>query len=477
MAKKKGEGIKISFADSMSAKDVTGSCTYIETPNHKILVDCGLYQSDNLIDDFKINKRHFKAFKPKELDVVFVTHEHLDHLGLIPRLYMEGYGGSIIMAKNNFEVSIPMLRDSAYITERDTTLINKQRGTSYKPLYTVEDANIATAHIMEYPYREKIKIDDELSFELFDAGHLLGSAQIKLYITVNNITRTILFTGDIGNDHVDNRFVGQLDRVENADLVIAESTYGDRTTLKTTTKERNNDLEKLETIIENVVINSHGRVLIPVFAQCRSQQLLLMIYKLFKDKPNAPEFYLDSPLSVDITKVYEHILNEEDKKDLRDAISWEHIHLVEDVEESMILVSERRTGVYLSSSGFMNAGRVRKYLKNIINDVNACILFCGYSSPNSLAGIIKNPKTKSITIDQKNYKVRCSIYSLKSLSGHAPYDQLIDYYSNINCNKIILNHGSDSAKTVLAENLKKEFERKCKSTRVIVSNNSLKLSL
>lgn len=477
MGKKKNDSIRISFVDSMSAKDVTGSCTYVETPNHKILVDCGLYQSDNLIDDFKLNKRHFKEFKPRELTDVFCTHLHLDHIGLIPRLYMEGYGGSIIMAKNNFEASIPMLRDSAFITERDATLINKQRGTNYKPLYTVEEANVATAHIMEYPYREKIKIDDELSFELYDAGHLLGSAQIKLYITVNNIIKTILFTGDIGNEIVGNRFVGQFERVDKADVIVAESTYGDRPTFKTTKKERENDLEKIKTIIENVVIESKGRVLMPVFAQCRSQQLLLMLYRLFKDRTDTPEFYLDSPLAVDITKVYEHILTEQDKKDLREAISWEHIHLIEDVEQSMSLVMEKKSGVYLSSSGFMNAGRVRKYLKNIINDANACILFCGYSSPNSLAGIIKNPKTRTVTIDQKNYKVKCAVYCLKSLSGHAPFNQLVDYYTSINCNKIILNHGSESAKNTLAENLKKELERKCNTARVIIANNSLKLSV
>jgi metallo-beta-lactamase family protein len=477
MAKKKNNDIRISFVDSMSAKDVTGSCTYVETSNHKILVDCGLYQSDNLIDDFKINKRHFKGFKPKEIDTVFCTHLHLDHIGLIPRLYMEGYGGSIIMAKNNCEVSIPMLRDSAYITERDATLINKQRGTNYKPIYTIEEANVATAHIMEYPYREKIKIDDELSFELYDAGHLLGSAQIKLYITVNNITKTILFTGDIGNNCVGNRFVGQLDKVVTADIVIGEATYGERTTLKTTIKERTNDLEKMTTIIENVVIQSKGRVLIPVFAQCRSQQLLLMLYRIFKNRIDTPEFYLDSPLAVEICKTYEHILDEQDQKDLREAIKWEHIHLIEKPEDSMVLVSEKKMGVYLSSSGFMNAGRVRKYLKNIIDDPNACILFCGYSSPSSLAGIIKNPKTRTITIDQKSYKVKCSIYSLKSLSGHAPFNQLIDYYSNINCNKIILNHGSELAKQTLADQLKKELEQKCNTARVIIANNSLKLSI
>ena len=149
-----------------------------------------------------------------------------------------------------------------------------------------------------------------MSFELYDAGHLLGSAQIKLYITVKNITKTILFTGDIGNEIVGNRFVGQFERVDKADVIVAESTYGDRPTFKTTKKERENDLEKIKTIIENVVIESKGRVLMPVFAQCRSQQLLLMLYRIFKDRTDTPEFYLDSPLAVDITKVYEHILDE-----------------------------------------------------------------------------------------------------------------------------------------------------------------------
>lgn len=477
MGRHKKDEVRVSFVDSMASNDVTGSCTYIESPHHKILVDCGTYQSDNMLEDFKVNKRHFKSFKPKELDTVFVTHNHLDHLGNIPRLYKEGYSGSIIMAKGNFEVAIPMLRDASFINQRDVELINRQRKTNYKPIYTEEEANIASAHIIEYPYREKIKIDDELSFELFDAGHLYGSAQIKLYFTVNNVTRTILFTGDIGNNVVDNKFVGKLDKVQQADIVVAESTYGDRPELKTTNKERETDYRKIQTLIDNVVIESHGRILIPVFAQCRSQQMLLMLYRLFKDNPKAPKFYLDSPLAVAVTQTYERILDGKEKEELTEALNWDKIHLIADVDESMGLVTEKQSGVYLSSSGFMNAGRVRKYLKNIIDDANACILFCGYSSPDSLAGIIRNPKTRTVTIDQKIYKIRCQVNNLKSMSGHAPSNQLIDYYSHINCERIILNHGSESAKKTLSKNLEKELEKYCNTAKVVIANNSMRFSL
>lgn len=463
--------------DSPSSEDVTGSLIFISTPDHKILVDAGLHQTNDRYEDFLVNNRKYREFKAKELDYIFITHTHADHCLLLPKLYKEGCNAQIIISDGSGQIYKDMAEDCAEINERDVLFINSQHNKNYMPLYDLSDVEKSVNYMTEFSVNRKIKLDDSLSFELIPAGHLLGSCQILLYLTYNNLTKTILVTGDIGNKVVKNRFVGEYQQVSKADIVIAESTYGDKPDIKTGKKERKNDLEKFKSIIERQIHEMKGRVIIPSFSQSRMQQLALMVYQMYKDSEWKPKVYIDSPLSIRIFNDYEACLEGQDKDDLDELINSGMFTFVKEPEKSKALVASNEPCLVLSSSGMCQVGRIRHHLKKCVSDPNATILFVGYSTDGSLASLLKDNKCKSITIDQKVYPCRCSSYSLKSMSGHAPFNQLVENYSNINCQKLILHHGSKLAKETLKEALDKEYMRNCKTTRVIIANSSLKFSV
>lgn len=463
--------------DSPSSEDVTGSLIFISTPDHKILVDAGLHQTNDRYEDFLVNNRKYREFKAKELDYIFITHTHADHCLLLPKLYKEGCNAQIIISDGSGQIYKDMAEDCAEINERDVLFINSQHNKNYMPLYDLSDVEKSVNYMTEFSVNRKIKLDDSLSFELIPAGHLLGSCQVLLYLTYNNLTKTILVTGDIGNKVVKNRFVGEYQQVSKADIVIAESTYGDKPDIKTGKKERKNDLEKFKSIIERQIHEMKGRVIIPSFSQSRMQQLALMVYQMYKDNEWKPKVYIDSPLSIRIFNDYEACLEGQDKDDLDELINSGMFTFVKEPEKSKALVASNEPCLVLSSSGMCQVGRIRHHLKKCVSDPNATILFVGYSTDGSLASLLKDNKCKSITIDQKVYPCRCSSYSLKSMSGHAPFNQLVENYSNINCQKLILHHGSKLAKETLKEALDKEYMRNCKTTRVIIANSSLKFSV
>lgn len=424
-----------------------------------------------------MNNRKYREFKAKELDYIFITHTHADHCLLLPKLYKEGCNAQIIISDGSGQIYKDMAEDCAEINERDVLFINSQHNKNYMPLYDLYDVEKSVNHMTEFSINRKIKLDDSLSFELIPAGHLLGSCQVLLYLTYNNLTKTILVTGDIGNKVVKNRFVGEYQQVSKADIVIAESTYGDKPDIKTGKKERKNDLEKFKSIIERQIHEMKGRVIIPSFSQSRMQQLALMVYQMYKDSEWKPKVYIDSPLSIRIFNDYEACLEGQDKDDLDELINSGMFTFVKEPEKSKALVASNEPCLVLSSSGMCQVGRIRHHLKKCVSDPNDTILFVGYSTDGSLASLLKDNKCKSITIDQKVYPCRCSSYSLKSMSGHAPFNQLVENYSNINCQKLILHHGSKLAKETLKEALDKEYMRNCKTTRVIIANSSLKFSV
>ena len=383
----------------------------------------------------------------------------------------------IITSVGSSQVLKDMAEDCAEINERDVLLINNQHNKNYSPLYNIDDVHNMMNYVHEYFENEKVFVDDELSFKLIPSGHLLGSCQILLYLTVGNITKTILVTGDIGNKTIKNRFVGEYQQVEKCDYLIGESTYGDKPELKTGKKERKNDLEKFKSIIDTQIHDMNGRVIIPSFAQSRIQQLALMVYEMYKDSDWKPKVYIDSPLSIKIFKDYSECLMDSDKEEFDEMIKSDMFTFVKESEDSKTLVASKEPCLILSTSGMCQVGRIRHHLKKCIVDPNATVLFVGFSTEGSLASLLKDNKRRSVTIDQKEYPCRCSSYSLKSMSGHAPFYQLVENYTDINCQKIILHHGSKKAKETLKRALEKELENKCKSTRVVIANSSLKFTI
>lgn len=474
---KKKDKITVSFIDEPASEDVTGSGVLVSTPNYNILLDYGLTQSNDKYEDFLVNNRRTKEFKAKNIDFVFLSHLHADHCLLTPKLYKEGFRGATIISQHSKGVLTAMATDCAYINERDILVINSQHDKNYHSLYSIDDVNTMLEYTIEKPINEKVKINDEISFKFIPSGHLLGGCQIILYITIDGLTKTIGYTGDIGNYKIHNYFVGDFQPIEHCDLLIGETTYGDRPDLKTGVKERKNDLEKLKSVIDTQIKELHGRVLIPTFAQSRCQQLALMVYQLYKNHDWQPKVYVDSPLAITIFEEYGKILDGEEKELFDEMLQWSNLVLVKESDDSKALVDSSEPCLILSTSGMCQVGRVRHHLKKLVPNPNATILFVGFSTPGSLATLLRDDKCKSIAIDTKEYTCRCASYSLKSMSGHAPFGQLLDYYSSVNCNKIILHHGSNMAKENFAKTLKKELEKRCKTTRVVIANSSLKFTL
>ena len=396
---------------------------------------------------------------------------------MCPRLYRDGCRGATIISAGSKQIFKDMNYDSAYITERDVLVINSQNNKNYKPLYSTDDVDTMLEYTLEKPMNEKITINEEVAFELIPSGHLLGSCQVKLYLTVGETTKTILVTGDIGNKVVKNNFVGEYQQVLSADLVIGESTYGDKPDIKTGLKERKNDLEKFKSIIDTQIHEMKGRVIIPSFAQGRITQLALMLYKMYKDSDWKPKVYIDSPLAIKLIEDYSHALDGEEKEIFDEMLKDNMFTLVKETLDSKALVASNKPCCVLSTAGMCQVGRIRHHLKACVSNPNATILFVGFSTEGSLASLLKDPKRKSITIDQKDYPCRCSSYSLKSMSGHAPFNQLVENYTAINCQKIVLHHGSNTAKEILKKALDEEFSKQCKSTRVVIANSSLKFTV
>lgn len=475
--KLKDDGITISFIDEPASEQVTGSMIYISTSTHNILVEAGCVQSNDMKEDYLVNNRKFSEFKPKNIDLIFLEHLHHDHSNLCPRLIRDGFEGAIIVPEKSKVIQKIMYEDCVKINERETELLNHQYGTKYKPLYTMEDVEKTLEHTIEKPIGEVIYIDDTLSFKYIPSGHLLQGCQLLLYITENNVKKTILVTSDIGSDKIKNRYVGSLERVEKCDLMVMESTYGDRPELKIREKERKNDYDKLQSVIDTQVHELKGRVYIPVFALSRSQVVATMIYELYKNKSWQPKVYVDSPLAIRIFKAFSELLEGEDKEIFDELMNWDNLIFVNKPEDSIALVESNEPCVILSTNGFCTVGRIRHHLKQAIPNSNATVLFCGYASPDSLGGILRDPKRKSVTIDQKNYPCRCSVYNLKSLSGHAMFETLISYGSSVQCSKIILHHGDKKQKEMLTSALKKEIEKQCRTTKVVCANSSLKFNL
>jgi metallo-beta-lactamase family protein len=300
-----------------------------------------------------------------------------------------------------------------------------------------------------------------------------------LYITINGVCKTLGYTSDIGSNKVHNYFVGDFEPIiEYCNVIICESTYGNKPDVKVGKKERKNDLEKLKSIIDTQIRDMKGRVVIPSFAQSRCQQLALLIYQMYKDNTEfQPKVYIDSPLAIQIFKEYQELLTGEEKELYDEMMNWDKLKFVKESVDSKALVESDEPCVILTTNGMATIGRVLNHLRKCVPNPNTTVLFAGYSSDNSLATLLKNKDTKKVTINGVECTCKCSIYSMKSFSGHAMFNQLLEYYSDLRTDKIVLHHGQEEAKLYLKSALEKELEKKCKSTRVVVANSSLKFSL
>ena len=444
-----------------ATETVTGSMHLIETENNfSILLDCGLYQG--LGQETDILNRHLNV-NPSAINVVLLSHAHIDHSGNLPLLVKQGFLGFIYCTPPTRKVVELLLFDSANIHEFDIEYINKERELlnqkPLEPLYTYHDVERCLKHFKTIPYNQEFQLNDQVSFTFTDVGHILGSAAVNLKFNngAGKLTR-LTYTGDIGkyNDII----LKNPQPFPQADYIICESTYGDRLH----NNSPDSDLQLLN-IIRKTCIEKKGKLIIPAFSLGRTQELVFILNKL-KNKNMLPNIniYVDSPLSAGITNIMrEHIncfnesFNQYLSKDA-DPFGFENLKYIIDKEDSKALNNQKEPCIIIAASGMMDGGRIKHHLIHYISDSKHTILIVGYCTTNSLGGQIKNGK-KNVKILDEFYDVKAEIATIDSYSAHADYSEIIHFLSCQNKKKvktIFLVHGDTNAKIIFKEKLIKE---------------------
>lgn len=473
MAKK---NIKIRFIGKNSS-DVTGSCILVETPHRKILLECGLYQDiGNTLDVYNINNEHFD-FKANEIDYVFLNHTHIDHCGRLPLLYKRGCTAQTIVPHNNAVITEILLRDSAKVAQADAADLSRQYNREYAPLYDNDDVTNAMDYVSEYPFSEVVTLDEYIQFRFTPSGHILGSAQLELWIQDDGPKKKILYTSDLGNVHIKKAFTTPFEPIKNAHIVIGESTYGDEP-IVARQKMRNKDVEKLQSAIESVCKEQRGKILIPVFANSRAQEMLLLLYQLYGDDPSfrIPVLF-DTPMGITICNAYSSLLNGSEKQLWEEAMQWKAVKFIDSALTSQAWQHDAGPAIILSTSGMMTHGRSRQWCRNLLPSKNNLILFCGFSVENSLAALIKEGKRKKIKLSGEWLPNRCRIANLRSFSSHMQQDSLTEYYASIDCEKIYLVHGERKSKETLCNLVNEAIAKNDKSSRCIAVSANYEIKI
>ena len=457
--------MKLTFLGA--ARFVTGSCYLLEASGLKILIDCGLAQGQ----DAKICGNTF-PFDPKTIDYVLLTHAHIDHSGRLPQLVKEGFKGSIFTTSATSMLCSIMLLDSASIQESENEWVNRKRERKgekpIEPLYTKEDAYKTLELFCESEYGKLLTLNENIKIRFIDAGHLLGSSEIELFITEGGKEKKIVFSGDIGN--INQPIINDPMYIKNSDVVIMESTYGDRCHEKKDTDDINKRAEVLAKIVDEA-FSKNGRVIIPSFAVGRTQELLYL-FKIIEDKKllaKSVPVYLDSPLSIKATSVFKSCTAENyfDKEAMEiikrseNPFDFPNLHKVKDVQESMKLNTIKESIVIISSSGMCEGGRIKHHLKHGLYKKENTILFVGYQANGTLGRLIVDG-AKHVTIFGEQVEVHASIRSLPGLSGHADHDGLIKWITSFKTKpeKIFITHGDLNVAPAFARELVEKYNLK-----------------
>ena len=446
------------------------------------LFELGMIQDGKtVLDNYKKNLSYLNRIKPSTIEAVIIGHVHCDHIGCIPWLYANKKANvRIIAPKYSTNLLKEMWLDSAYINQRDAEYLTWKYEKVYEPIYTEEDVYEALKYVEEYDSNEIHSITDDLSIRYIPAGHILCSQQTEVFIKDNANTKKIVFTSDLGNLITQNNrvFVENFTPITKANIVIGESTYGERSKKNSSKKDLELDIQKIKAVIEQYCIESHHRVLIPTFSLDRTPYIIWILFSLFgKDDSFKVPILIDSPLAIRLLRHYSNILIDTPvKQQYDDMIAWQNLKLIEEPEESKAAMSESGAKIICSSSGMLSAGRSVKWAQNILPKEQDCILFIGYAGKDTLAYRIKNGKSqKTITINGKQVKNKCQIVDLKSFSSHMQRNDLINYYKSFNCEKIYLVHGDAQARIDLKEDLQEAISKCLKTTKVIIPNRSTKI--
>ncbi len=410
-----------------AAKAVTGSCHCVECGGRKILIDCGLQQGKDERDNRQLD------FSPNYIDDVIVTHAHIDHSGRLPLLVKQGFAGNIYCTRLTAELMDIMLRDSAHIQESDAQWQNqkgKRAGREpVEPLYTLEDVEKTLRHIVPMEYGEKVPIAEGIHIRFVDAGHLLGSACVEIWLQEGDEERKIVFSGDLGNLH--QPIIRDPQTIDCADYVVTESTYGDR--LHEETGETPDYKKELAEVIDKT-IGRGGNVVIPSFAVGRTQEVLYYIREIKSEGlvKSVPDFqvYVDSPLAGAATRIFSGdlrgYLDEDAIEQLRhgNLFTFPGLNLTETVEESKGLNADPSPKVIISASGMCDAGRIRHHLKHNLWRPECTVVFVGFQGEGTLGRRLLNG-VSAVKLFGEEIAVKAEIVNFHGLSSHADRNELL----------------------------------------------------
>lgn len=442
-----------------AAQQVTGSCYLIETDKQRILLECGIRQGE----DRRENESESPfEFDPHSIDAVVISHAHLDHSGMIPLLVKKGYQGPVYTSTVTQDLLPIMYRDAASLLrsdiERKNIRLQRAGKQTIKPPYTIEDVEKALGQIegLEYGVRESIVPGIEVRFR--DAGHILGSSIVELWVNDEKSSRKLVFSGDLGNSCAPLLMDPEI--VEEADILLLESTYGDRNH-----RPLDDTLQELSDII-NTATKNGGNILIPAFAVGRTQDLIYWLGKLYQEnRLNRHKVYIDSPMAIKVSDVYEkhhHLFNEDDP-DFRRFVKdgWDKwlpgLTYTDSPEDSMALNRISDGAIIIAGSGMCTGGRILHHFKHNLWREKTHVVIVGYQAIGTLGRAIVDG-TSMVRIFGNEIAVRAQVHTLGGLSAHAGQDQLIDWASQFQSPKprLYLVHGEPDAMLALQRRFVKE---------------------
>ncbi len=445
-----------------AAQKVTGSKHLIETNGFKILLDCGLHQGRRS-ETNELNSAF--PFNPSEIDAVILSHGHADHCGMLPLLVKSGFRGNIYASPATVDVAGYIMRDSAKIQEQDASYHNthlRPGEDPISPLYSTEDVEQAVAHFVPVPYflhsKEWTRLNEQVRFKLYDAGHILGSSIVLLEITEDGKTKTVAFTGDIG--HKDTPLLRDPENIaEPVNILISECTYGNR--VHKTLEEAKANLAKLITL----AFEHKSKIIVPSFSLGRTQELIYILHQL-TDSGTIPRLpiYIDSPLAANLGDVFIKHAEEYNTSTWKDfakpgepPLAFHNLEYTHSVEDSKRLNTLPGPFMVISASGMCEGGRVVHHIKNNITDEHAIIMFTGYQAEGTLGRKIIEG-VSPVRIMGEEYPVLAHIVKFNEFSAHADQDQLLEYITNLHgLEKVFLVHTEASQATSFAPILKEKM--------------------
>lgn len=428
--------------------EVTGSCTLLSVDRKNYLVDCGMEQGIDVFENIPI------PVAACQIDAVFLTHAHIDHSGMLPKLYKEGFKGHIYATSVTCDLCNIMLRDSAHIQEMEAEWRSRKAeragGEPIEPVYSTEDALGAISLFRRCDYGEVIQISHGVRLRFTDIGHLLGSACIELWLSENGAEKKIVFSGDVGNTN--QRIICDPKKVEETDYLVIESTYGNRIH----SADRRDAVTELAGYIQRA-FDRNGNLIIPSFAVGRTQEMLYAIREikqkgLVKGHDGFP-VYVDSPLAAEATSIFmqcDPVCFDEETLELikngTNPIWFDGIRITETSEESKRINMDSTPKIIISASGMCEAGRIRHHLKHNLWRKENIVLFVGYQAEGSLGRRLIDG-VKSVTLFGEEISVNAEICSLEGISGHADQKGLVDWLEGfkIGPELIFVNHGDDTS--------------------------------